>query len=112
MRLGGELYACKSGKVARHVVTALVVVAGFAVAGQGLSAGGAETTKDLWALTRDAHGRIHVVRGLDASAVRRKGPDGQVAVDERRAATAAVGLECGWVRIGVEAVERRRCQGR
>src|SRR5438093_8161162 len=67
MRLGGALYACKSGKVARHVVTALVVVAGFAVAGQGLSAGGAETTKDLWALTRDAHGRIHVVRGLDAA---------------------------------------------
>jgi type VII secretion-associated serine protease mycosin len=67
MRLGGALYACKSGKVARHVVTAVVVVAGFAVAGQGLSASGAETTKGLWALTRDAHGGIHVVRGLDAA---------------------------------------------
>jgi subtilisin family serine protease len=67
MRLGGCVFACKSGNLARRVAAALVVVAGVAVAGPGSPAGGAEATKGLWALARDAHGKIHVIRGLEAA---------------------------------------------
>src|SRR5580765_2647404 len=67
MRLGGADSAWKSGKLARRVAAAMVVVAGVAFAGPGSAAGGAEATKGLWALARDSHGRIHVVRGLQAA---------------------------------------------
>ncbi|HEV7527091.1 MAG TPA: S8 family serine peptidase [Acidimicrobiia bacterium] len=52
---------------ARRVVTALAVLAAVAATGSGPSAGAAEATKGLWAVTRDAHGDLHVVRGLTAA---------------------------------------------
>jgi len=66
MRLGGANSSCKSGRSARRVVAALVAVMAVSAAGTG-SANAAEKTKGLWAVTRDADGHMHVVRGLDAA---------------------------------------------
>jgi type VII secretion-associated serine protease mycosin len=70
MRLGGAGFRANWSKSARHVVASLALVAGIggmAVASPGSSARAAEATKGLWALARDGHGRLHVVRGLDAA---------------------------------------------
>ena len=68
MRLGGaSRTSSKRGPLARRVIAALVVVAGVAAAGSGSSAGAADATKGLWALAKDAHGHVHVVRGMAAA---------------------------------------------
>jgi subtilisin family serine protease len=67
MRLGGAGASSQWGTPARRVLAALVVVAGVSVAGAGTSASAADSTKGLWAVSRDAKGRVHIVRGLDAA---------------------------------------------
>src|ERR1700694_5268538 len=67
MRLGGAHFSGVYGISALRVVATLVVVVGVTVAGAGSSANAAEATKGLWALSQDAQGRMHVVRGLEAA---------------------------------------------
>src|SRR4051812_3092097 len=70
MRLGGARKSAETGVLARRVVATVVVIAGGFAAGAGASAGAAEAakaTKGTWAVTRDAEGGVHVVRGLEAA---------------------------------------------
>ena len=71
MRLGGARQPGKWAKTARRVVEAAVLssvlATGALLAGPGSSASAAEATQGLWAVTRDANGGMHVVRGLGAA---------------------------------------------
>ena len=67
MRLGGAKASKSWGVSARRVVVVVVLAAGVAAIGSGSSASAAESTKGLWSVTRDAQGRMHVVRGLAAA---------------------------------------------
>jgi subtilisin family serine protease len=67
MRLGGAHRArIRSGIARRVVAVGLVAIAAVLVVGNA-PVEASETTKRLWAVTRDAEGRLQIVRGLDAA---------------------------------------------